>query len=76
VLILTQDRCTVCAKHTIGLEMVLDSPMELIGDVGHDDSCFGPIGDNVSVGATKVHVCAKCTIGSGMVLVEADGTPR
>jgi hypothetical protein len=25
VLILTQDRCTVCAEHTIGLEIVLDT---------------------------------------------------
>ena len=26
VLILTQDRCTVYAKHTIGSEIVLDTP--------------------------------------------------
>ena len=26
VLILTQDRCTVCVKRTIGLEIVLDAP--------------------------------------------------
>jgi hypothetical protein len=26
VLILTQDRCIVCAECTIGLEMVLDAP--------------------------------------------------
>jgi hypothetical protein len=26
VVILTQDRCTVCAKHTIGSEIVLDAP--------------------------------------------------
>jgi hypothetical protein len=26
VLILTQDRCTVCAEHTIGLEIVWDAP--------------------------------------------------
>jgi hypothetical protein len=25
VLILTQDRCKICAKHTIGLEIVLDA---------------------------------------------------
>jgi hypothetical protein len=28
VLILKQDRCTVCAKHTIGSEIVLDAPDE------------------------------------------------
>ena len=26
VLILTQDRCTVCAEHTIGSDIVLDTP--------------------------------------------------
>jgi hypothetical protein len=26
VLILTQDRCMVCAEHTIGLEIILDAP--------------------------------------------------
>ena len=26
VLVLVQDRCTVCAKHTIGLDIVLDAP--------------------------------------------------
>jgi hypothetical protein len=25
-LVSVQDRCTVCAKHTIGLEIVLDAP--------------------------------------------------
>jgi hypothetical protein len=25
--------------------------MELLGDVGHVESCFGPFGDGVSVGA-------------------------
>ena len=26
MLILTQDRCTVCVKRTIGLEIILDTP--------------------------------------------------
>jgi hypothetical protein len=25
--------------------------MELLGDVGHVESCFGPIGDEISIGA-------------------------
>ena len=29
--------------------------MELLGDVGHVESCFGLIGNSVSVGATMVH---------------------
>jgi hypothetical protein len=30
-------------------------PMELLGDMGHVESCFGPIGDRVSIGAREVH---------------------
>jgi hypothetical protein len=26
VLVLVQDRCTVCAEHSIGLEIILDTP--------------------------------------------------
>jgi hypothetical protein len=26
VLVLVQDRCSVCAKHTVGSEIVLDAP--------------------------------------------------
>ena len=30
VLVLVQDRCTVCAKHTIVSDIILDAPMELL----------------------------------------------
>ena len=39
-LILTQDRCTVCVECTIGLEITLDAPMDLLGHVGHVESRF------------------------------------
>jgi hypothetical protein len=29
----------------------LTHPMEILGDVGHLESCFPPFGDNVSIGA-------------------------
>jgi hypothetical protein len=49
VLILTQDRCTVCSKHTIGSEIVSHThPMKLLGDVGHVESHFGPFGDRAN----------------------------
>ena len=51
VLILTQDRCTVCVERTIGSEIVLDEPMELLSDVGHVEPRFDLFGDSVSVGA-------------------------
>ena len=51
VIILTQDGCMVCSERTIGSKIILTHPMELLGDVGHVESCFGPFGDVVSVGA-------------------------
>ena len=38
VLILTLDRCTVCAESTIRYEIIFAHPMELLGDVGHVES--------------------------------------
>ena len=49
--ILTQDLCTVCAERTIGSEIILDAPNELLADVGHVESSFGPFEDGVSVRA-------------------------
>jgi hypothetical protein len=51
VLILTQDRSTICDKSTIGSISFWMHPMELLGDVGHVESRFGPFGDSVNVGA-------------------------
>ena len=48
---LTQDLCTVCAERTIGSEIVLDAPDELLADVGLVESSFGPFEDGVSVHA-------------------------
>jgi hypothetical protein len=51
VLILTQDMYTVCAKHTIDLKIIWTHLMELLGDLGHVESCYGPFGDIVCVSA-------------------------
>ena len=51
VLVSAQERYMVCAKRTIGSEIILDHPMELQGDVGHVESHFDPFGDGVSVSA-------------------------
>ena len=45
MLVSVQDRCTVCAEHTIGSEIILDAP----DDVGQVESRFGLLG--ASVGA-------------------------
>ena len=51
VLILTQDRSMVCVERTIGFEIVLDAPMELLGDMGHVEPHFFLFRDSVSVDA-------------------------
>ena len=51
VLTLMQHRCTVCVEHTIGSEIILDAPDELLGDVGHVEPRLDLFGGSVSVGA-------------------------
>jgi hypothetical protein len=51
VLILTQDRCTVCVEHTKGSVIILYAPDELLGDMGHVESYICPFEDSVTVGA-------------------------
>ena len=51
VLILTQDRCAVCAKHTIGSSFWMH-PMEVLGDLVHVEPRFDPFRHSVSVGAS------------------------
>ena len=50
--------------------------MELLGDVGHVESCFHLFGDSVRVGARLVHGLRQTYIGSGIILDATDGTPR
>ena len=47
-----QDSCIVCAKRTIGLEIVLDAPMVLLGDEAHVEAHFGLFGDSANVDAS------------------------
>jgi hypothetical protein len=49
--------------------------MELLGDVGHVECCFGPFGDRVSIGAREVHGLRGTFQGSEIVLDALDGTP-
>jgi hypothetical protein len=49
VLILIQDRSTICTEHTIGLEIILEAADGTLSDVGHVESRFGLFGDSVSV---------------------------
>ena len=67
VLILTQDMCTLCAKHAIVSKVLLGAP-ELLGDVGQVEVRFSVFGDSVNLDA-------RCTIGSEISLDAPDGTP-
>ena len=55
VLVLVQDRCTVCAKRTIGSEIVLDILMVLLRDEAQVDACFVLFGDRAKLDARKVY---------------------
>jgi hypothetical protein len=45
------DRCTVCAKRTVGLEILFNAPMVLLGDEALVDAHFGPFGDSPNLDA-------------------------
>jgi hypothetical protein len=55
MLILTQDSYTVCANVPLARKLFWRHPMELLGDMGRVKSCFGRIGDGVSIAAREVH---------------------
>jgi hypothetical protein len=43
LLVSAQDRCTICAKRTIGLEIVLTQSMVLLGNEAQVKAHFGPL---------------------------------
>ena len=51
MLVSVQERCTVCAKHTIGSEIVLDIMMVLLRDLAQVDACFILFGDSAKLDA-------------------------
>jgi hypothetical protein len=61
----TQDRCTVCAERTIGLEIILAHPMVILGDVGQVEACFDPFGESVNLSARWVHGLRRMYHGHG-----------
>ena len=51
VLVSVQDRCTVCAKRTMGLDIVFNAPMALLGDKAQVEARFSPCGDSANLDA-------------------------
>ena len=51
VLVSVQDRCTVCAERTIGLDIIFNAPMVLLGDEAQMEARFSPCGDSANLDA-------------------------
>ena len=51
VLVSGQDRCTVCAKRTIGLDIVFNALMVLLGDEAQVEAPFSLLGDSANLDA-------------------------
>jgi hypothetical protein len=51
VLVPIQDRCTVCAKHTIGSDIVLDAPDSTLRCKAQMEARFGLFGDSANLDA-------------------------
>ena len=51
VLVLVQDRCMVCAKRTIGLDIVFNTSMVLLGEEAQVEARFSPCGDSGNLDA-------------------------
>ena len=49
VLLLVQDWCMICAKDTIGSEIILDTMMVLLRDDAQLDARFGQFGDSANL---------------------------
>ena len=71
VLVLMKDWCTVCAKRTIGSDIVLGAfwmhPMELLGDVGHVESRSVRLEKLLVLVQDRCMVCDKRSIGSDII---------
>ena len=67
VLILTKDRCTVCAERTIGSEIILDAPDGTRSDMGHVESRSVHLQMVLELVQDRRTSCAKCIIGLDIV---------
>ena len=76
VLVSVQDRCTVCAKRTIGSETILDVPMVLLGDELKSKLASVYLDIVLVLTQDRCTVCAEHTIGLEIILDALDGTSR
>ena len=50
-LVSVEDRYMVCAKHCIGLDIIFNAPMVLLGDKAQVEARFSPFGDSANLDA-------------------------
>ena len=72
VLTLTQDRCTVCGKHTMALNSFWMHQTVLLGDEAQVEARFGLFGDSANLDRMWWTVCTEHTIGSKIILDAPD----
>ena len=51
VLVSVEDRCMVCARHTIGSEIILDTPDGTTSKEAQVEAHFGPLGYSANLDA-------------------------
>ena len=76
VLVSLQNRCKVCAKHTIAQKSFWTHQMVLLSDEAQVQARFGLFSDSTVLTQDRCTVCAERTLGSEIVLNAPDGTPR
>ena len=76
VLVSLQDRCAVCAKHTMSHKLFWMHQMVLLCDEAQVEARFGPLGDSAKLDTDRCMVCAKRTIGSKIILDTPNQTHR
>jgi hypothetical protein len=72
VLVLAQDRCTVCANVPRAWKSFWAHSLVLLGDVGRAEARFGLLGHNVNINAGSRRMYHGMEINLGTL----DGTPR
>ena len=76
MLVLVQDRCSVCAKRTIAQISFRTHPMVLLGDGAQLEARFGPFGDSANLDARSVHDLRRKYHRLGNHFGCTNGTPR
>ena len=51
VLVSVEDRCMVCAKRTMGSDIIFNTLMVLLGDAAQVEAPFSPFGDSANLDA-------------------------